>query len=746
MQKVIIYIQPQLADGDTGENFVRLDLMEEGLITLNQRIKDAKKIDKIFADFSQTFNLPASKTNNKIFKYFYNPDLEGFDNQILSKAKIELNHFTFKEGFIRLEQVVMRNNRPSIYKVTFFGSTITLNDLIGEDKLSDLTWLLNFDHIRNYDNVQSGLVDGLDFTIDSVVYNDAIIYPLITHTQKYLTDSVSNVNNGGNLSNDLVTNRTRRGIVPEDLKPAILVKNIIKAIEEQYSLTFKTGEFFDSAAMDNLYMWLHRTKGAILLAGTWIGNSDNYVCSGSSCTPFTTPSGLAQPNPKFNLGSGIIEYQTRDTPLIGGAPSFGNNLFRQFTIDFEVTPGASFTSVAYTIELVNATTWTTLVKKINQIGTTSITYVFQDGILVPRGTKIVARVTSEETFQFQAKFDLEHLFNYALNSFPFFGAEVETATFTSNSTTLTPQEGEVIINDHVPDMKVMDFLNTLFKLHNLTAFVNEDDQIVVKTLDDFYNDGDRHDITEYIKTDEHNVSGVVTYDEMEFEYADQKTLLADEFKNINGRKYGSLEYKTQERTRNKYNIKVDLEHMLFERLFDVGAAGDPPTDIQYGFHVDSNLEPIMSKPVLFYGINQNTNFNVSYVDTQRPDERNALCAAGSTVALNKLWIPHNCNSVGSTTIPPTFNLNFGSEINSYDLTDFGGINNSLFEKYYQNYITRLFSKQGRLFKFKAILPLKILINLTLDDTLIIGSRSYTINSMKTKLQSGETDLELINIP
>ena len=156
MQKVIIYIQPQLADGDTGENFVRLDLMEEGLITLNQRIKDAKKIDKIFADFSQTFNLPASKTNNKIFKYFYNPDLEGFDNQILSKAKIELNHFTFKEGFIRLEQVVMRNNRPSIYKVTFFGSTITLNDLIGEDKLSDLTWLLNFDHIRNYDNVRLG--------------------------------------------------------------------------------------------------------------------------------------------------------------------------------------------------------------------------------------------------------------------------------------------------------------------------------------------------------------------------------------------------------------------------------------------------------------------------------------------------------------------------------------------------------------------------------------------------------------
>ena len=738
MQKVIIYIQPQLTDDNTEQDFVRLDLMEEGLITLNQKIKDSKEIDKIFTDFSQTFNLPASKTNNKIFKYFYNPDIEGFDNQTLAKARIELNHFNFKDGFIRLEQVVMRNNRPSIYKVTFFGSTITLNDLIGEDKLSDLTWLLNFDHIRNYSNVQSGLVDGLDFTIDSVAYNDGIIYPLITHSQQYITDSGSNVLHGGNLSNDNIPNRTQRGIVPEDLKPAILVKNIIKAIEEQYSLTFKTGEFFDSAAMDNLYLWLHRTKGKMLLAGTWVGNSDSYTCSGSSCTAFTSSGS----NPTFNLGSGVINYVSRDNPFNGGTSGL-YTLFRQFTIDFQVTPSSGFGTVPYTIELVDATTWTSLAKKINQKGTNSITYVFQDGVRF-RG-QIVGRVTTEETFQFQAEFDLEHIYLREVGSPPVPILETETATFTSTSSSLTPQEGEVIITDQMPEMKVLDFLNTLFKLHNLTAFVNFEEEIVVKTLDDFYNDGETHDITEYIKTDEHTVSGVVTYDEMEFEYVDQKTILADEFRNLNDRKYGSLEYKTQEKTKNKYTIKADLEHMLFERLFDIGAAGDPPTDIQYGFHVDSNLEPVMSKPVLFYAINQNTNFNVSYVDTIRPETRNALCAAGSTVALAKLWIPHNCNSVGSTTTPPTFNLNFGSEINSYDFTDFGGVNNSLFEKYYQNYITRLFSKQGRLFKFKAILPLKVLINLTLDDTIIIGSQSYTINSMKTKLQSGETDFELINI-
>ena len=146
MQKITLYIQPQLRFTTTAQDYVSVDMMEEDLITLTQVIQDVKSIDKVFTDFSQTFNLPASKTNNKIFKYWYNPDVEGFDNQLLANARIELNHFAFKEGKIRLESVTMRNNVPSLYKVTFFGNTITLNDLIGEDSLTALDWLANSNH------------------------------------------------------------------------------------------------------------------------------------------------------------------------------------------------------------------------------------------------------------------------------------------------------------------------------------------------------------------------------------------------------------------------------------------------------------------------------------------------------------------------------------------------------------------------------------------------------------------------
>ena len=77
MQKVILYIQPQLRNTSTTQDFVRVDLMEEDLIELTQVIQDARDIEKIFTDYSRTFNLPASKTNNKIFKHWYNPDIDG---------------------------------------------------------------------------------------------------------------------------------------------------------------------------------------------------------------------------------------------------------------------------------------------------------------------------------------------------------------------------------------------------------------------------------------------------------------------------------------------------------------------------------------------------------------------------------------------------------------------------------------------------------------------------------------------
>jgi len=728
VQKIILYIQPQLRSTSTTQDFVRVDLMEEGLIELTQIIQDARDIEKVFTDYSRTFNLPASKTNNKIFKHWYNSDIEGFDNQIFCNARIELNHLHFRIGKIKLEEAVLKNNQILLYKVTFFGNTLTLTDLIGEDKLENLSWLNNFNHSGSNANVKQGLENGLNFTVGSTTYADAIIYPLIAHSQSYIIDSSGNQSNGLNIS-ATGSNLTQRGIVPEDLKPAILVKHIIKAIEQQYSITFKTSEFLDSAAMNNLYLWLHRNKGKLIAPNFKLVNDIAFTCTSASvvCEQFDG----TRPDVQFHSNTGIYQFYL-----------YAEDFESRFIYDVTITPESGSASTEYTAQIIDLES-NQVVSTIQSVtGTQNISISYGRGtnnpLVVGQVYRLAVKIITNTSFNF----DLSINTTYSATAVGG-GFDTYTATHTSNSSFITTTADIELLNQ-LPDIKVLDFLRALFSMHNLTAFLNFNGKVVVKTLDSFYSGGDTFDITPFVKTNEHTVGATVPFSEIDFEYAEPKSILAQQFFNTNNRKYGELNYLADTTKSKKYEIKIPFEHMLFERLQDK-TSGNLST-VQIGSFLDDNLEPSIGQPLLFYAIYQQNQNNINFLQSTRPETYAALCTVGTPSSINDYWMPHNANELGTSSTPPTYNLNFGSEINTYTLTDYGGTNNSLFQNYYTNYITRVFNKRTRIFKYSAVLPLKVLLNLTLDDLIVIGTRAYTINKMSTKLQSGETSFELLNEP
>ena len=281
-------------------------------------------------------------------------------------------------------------------------------------------------------------------------------------------------------------------------------------------------------------------------------------------------------------------------------------------------------------------------------------------------------------------------------------------------------------------------------MFNLTSFVNFKGEIVVQRLDDFFASGQTLDLTEYVKTDEHVVNKTLPFSEVDLEYVEPKSILAQRFLNTNNRKYGEVEHKTNATDKKIYKVTAPFEHMLYSRLSDL--TSNNFTDVQTGCFLDEELNPSIGQPLLFYGVYRtgiSTGINFAYCT--RPDTYGALASNPAlNFTLTAYWMPHHANELGSASTAPTFNLNFGSEIDTYNLTDYSGNNNSLFQKNYENYITRVFNKKTRLFNYKAILPLKILLQLSLDDKVIVGTRLFTINSMTTKLQSGETEFELLN--
>ena len=164
MQKLQLYIEGQ-----------RVEMFEDETVSLIQSIQNVRDISKIFTDFSKTFTLPASKNNNKIFKHYYNFDIEGgFDGRTKKSANIELNNLPFRNGKIKLEGVDLKNNKAHTYRITFFGAIVELKDLLGEDSLSALEQGLEV-HNKVYapSNIQTAL------QLDPKT-NDVIV-PLITH-------------------------------------------------------------------------------------------------------------------------------------------------------------------------------------------------------------------------------------------------------------------------------------------------------------------------------------------------------------------------------------------------------------------------------------------------------------------------------------------------------------------------------------------------------------------------------------
>ena len=188
MQKIQLYIQG-----------TRMDMFDDESVSITDTIKNVQDISKVFTAFSRSFNLPAAKVKNKIYKNYYTFDITGgFDARVRVSAEIQLNNISYKLGYIKLEGVSLKNNKAHTYKITFYGETISLKDTFGEDLLSSLSWLNNFSTkpsgdplLFDPDDIRTYLTTNVSKTVNLIPYTNPIQVPLLTHTQRLFYDSAA---------------------------------------------------------------------------------------------------------------------------------------------------------------------------------------------------------------------------------------------------------------------------------------------------------------------------------------------------------------------------------------------------------------------------------------------------------------------------------------------------------------------------------------------------------------------------
>ena len=678
----------------------KVDLFKDESVSLTNTIQNIKDISKVFTSFSQSFVVPASKVNNQLFRHYYNYNVDdGFDGRLKVSATIELNYLTFQKGKIKLEGTQLKKNEIYGYKITFYGNTVELNDLIGEDTLDalvgDSNWIDGFSKPYSSTAIYSGLISGYDIINDSINYPNAIITPLITHTTRLFYDSASDTANDGNLApnGNGESAAMNHGVYWKDLKYAIRIDLIIKAIEKTYGLTFST-DFFTStnAPYYNLYMWMHRKKGNV--------DDPNAPATFPQLVDFGVDSTMT--NVLATGQTVIVSNQT------------GNN---KITSTLTVNVNAAENTV-YTVNVIRDGI-------IQDSFSATAPSAAQANIDLTDGNYQVQIVVREEFTIDSITWEMSDL------------TVPESHTFNVSAYTI-PATVQFVPSAQLPPQKVLEFLTGIFKLFNLTAFVLDNGTIKVQTLDSFYaapSSGSPFDISSFIDVSKSQVNVALPYREIIFEYKGLGTKLALQHEQLTtgGVGWGTTEYMGDAKyDGGVYKVQAPFEHMKYERLIDV-ATGDTKT-IQYGWMVNDNDESYLGSPVLFYPIYQQNQDSIRFL-SDRP-----YVNTGSNTDINDYFIPSNSVSIDAST--STSNINYNQENNEYDFT--GVFSGTLFQNYYSTYITEMFNSKRRLNRFTAYIPTNILLNYTLADRFIINNQSYKINSINTNLKTGESTLELLN--
>ena len=665
-------------------NNEKIDLYKDENIQVNDSIQNIKDIGKIFTTFSRQFSVPATKRNNKIFKNFYNFDIvDGFDPREKVRSTITKNGATWRKGFIQIENVKLKNNKPSSYKIYFTGEISELKDIFKEDRLSDLKELATYNHPYTDANVEAGFESYLSVSngvaTPSTTESD-FCYPFISVGRRYF------YNNSGKIVYLNAQNQEIEGLEHRDFKPAIRVTRIVEAIEQKYNINF-SDDFFSTSDFTSLYLYLNREQGVINKGSSSASvrnedfntEMDNFLTA--SFNTVTSPSGTTTSFRKHTLNYKVKALGFCNVDI--EVTSQLDVLYSQTNVSFTPDGEESFT---VTLELPSG----------------------QEGseVYEPR-----LRLIANNGFLTKFKSELE-IITTSQNFAP------PPTTTTLEGSAIIDSRNEIRVNEFIPKMKVLDFMTSIFKTFNLTAQV-VNGVIEVKSLDNFYDTGKEIDISRVVDVREKVVSRVETINEFNFEFNQSESILIKERNKKLDDEFGNLDFILETDDPAKlignvsYNIKSDFYKILFERL----ESDDVLTDTIFSWYVDEKEEPLSNEPILFY-------------TDRKPAE-------GVKFQFTN-YEPNNyiagLNAIGEKSI------NFGSEIDEYTLE----LNeNSLFNNFYKNYINGVFSPQARKVIITAILRDDFILNYKLNDKIILQNRSYIINDIRIDLSTNKAKIELL---
>jgi hypothetical protein len=227
--------------------------------------------------------------------------------------------------------------------------------------------------------------------------------------------------------------------------------------------------------------------------------------------------------------------------------------------------------------------------------------------------------------------------------------------------------------------------------------------------------GVTRDITKYIDITQSSINRPIPYNRVNFKYSDPVTQTSLRFVSQFSQVFGDLRYSAPEKYDGKeFSLDVPFERSVLINLQDNTGS---QTNNVIGWWAGADGNTVVGAPYIFFN--------------------RVVDSSSYTVTSSNLT---SYNAPSNVSSDENHTLNFGAEYDEFN----GDVNtNSLFSRFYQQYIEQSFNLKGRIVQVSAELPMSFILNYSVNDVILIAGQEYYINKISTNLTTGKSQLELI---
>ena len=651
---------------------VFVEQFDDENITLTRQVKSLQTLGAV-SDFTQTFNVPATPSNNKIFSHYYDISIvNGFSPHVKVAAKIEVDSVPVFNGVIELLGVTFDQGQPKQYQIVFYGDVKNLASIYGEETLRDVNWD-TYEHTLTQPNVVNSWSDNL--------LGGAVKYPLWDYYE-----GVTYSNNSVDIPHNI--NKFGRGFSIDDVRPAIRFRDAVAKVIEHAGYNFDANGMLADRYFDAMYMLPVNQAG--YMHDPEIKDTNKFVSSTAVSTRLDS------------LSFETLDYDTT-TGNAGGAM---NGTTGQYTAPISDLYKFSFTintiaepSSSYTLALTIA--------------------VYKNGTYHNTLMSITTLSSFTENFYMNlAKGDVIEIKTMGAT-----GWEADSYSFSCTEAPYSKGGVQIKLEEVMPNMKLTDFIQGVLSTFNAILYL-DGNTYHIKNTNDWYNAGNIVDWSNYIDLTSATHKKLKIPKRISFQHKAMKDMASIDFATKYQREFGSMSYAPDvDFTDGELKVSSPFSIVMPSVLNKVNSQYETigTTNLSIPVLLNNDMKPACNELVLFYMSID------SYISS---DSYYALGSVRNTYPHAGTFQEYNTSAGNS--------LAFSLEQNLAGLVP----TDTLYSKWWQTYIARIFASSSRRVTMSAYLPVGEWLNLDMSNTIRVHDYYYKIEDISYNITTGQATLNM----